>query len=190
MKKDLKKMIKSAATEIYLNKGYQAVSMRKIAQKIGCSATAIYLYYQNKEALLNELTSDYNASYAAKIDAVLASDQTAVQKLQTLLTAYVEQALQQPEMFKLLNSHFKQIKSGKAEMRENQNFAVLRNLAQQCLDQQIFIEAEADKIAQVLWMHVYGVAALMVNKPQLAWGNRLELANFAITQSLDSFRSK
>ncbi|MFO7896702.1 MAG: TetR/AcrR family transcriptional regulator [Candidatus Cloacimonadales bacterium] len=187
MKKDLKKIIKDATKEIFLDAGYQAVSMRKIARKIGYSATAIYLYYQNKEELLKDILADYNCDYEATETAILATQKSSNEKLQDLLLAYVEQALAHPEMFKLLNTHFENIRTSKAEMSANRHFAVLQELVQECLDQQIFAGDDARKIAQVLWMHVYGVAGMMVNKPQLNWGDQQQLADFAIAKILASF---
>lgn len=48
---ETKSMIFQAALELFNGEGYQEVSMRKIAGKAGCSATTIYNYYPNKDAL-------------------------------------------------------------------------------------------------------------------------------------------
>lgn len=48
---DTKEIILSAACDIYLLEGYKGMSMRKVAERAGISATAIYRHYENKEAL-------------------------------------------------------------------------------------------------------------------------------------------
>lgn len=52
---DLKDHILSASRTILVNEGYEALSMRRLAREIGYSATAIYLYFENREAIVAEL---------------------------------------------------------------------------------------------------------------------------------------
>ena len=49
---DLRAKILDAARELFVNEGVEAVSMRKVADKIGYSATTLYNYFDDKEALL------------------------------------------------------------------------------------------------------------------------------------------
>ncbi|WP_075088300.1 TetR/AcrR family transcriptional regulator [Verrucomicrobium spinosum] len=46
---DLKDHILSASRTILVNEGYEALSMRRLAREIGYSATALYLYFENRE---------------------------------------------------------------------------------------------------------------------------------------------
>ncbi len=48
----LRKKILDAARELFVAEGVEAVSMRKIADKIGYSATTLYNHFDDKEALL------------------------------------------------------------------------------------------------------------------------------------------
>lgn len=48
----------NAARELFSSRGYNTVTMREIADKAGCSHTAIYMYYSNKMNLLQELAID------------------------------------------------------------------------------------------------------------------------------------
>ena len=52
---DLRAKILDAARELFVNEGVEAVSMRKVADKIGYSATTLYNYFDDKEALLYAL---------------------------------------------------------------------------------------------------------------------------------------
>ncbi|MDR0270779.1 TetR/AcrR family transcriptional regulator [Paenibacillus sp.] len=53
---DTKRDILAAAGKLFAVRGYDAVSMREIAKEAGCSHTTIYIYFEDKEALLNELS--------------------------------------------------------------------------------------------------------------------------------------
>ena len=56
MKEQTRVNILDAAYDIVKDEGWQALSMRKIADKIEYTAPIIYEYYANKEAILLELT--------------------------------------------------------------------------------------------------------------------------------------
>ena len=44
--------IRAAATRLIAQRGYEALSMRRLAEEIGLQAPAIYRYYPNKQAIL------------------------------------------------------------------------------------------------------------------------------------------
>ena len=41
-----------AAKELFLEQGYEATTIRRIADRVGISAPALYLYFKDKEALM------------------------------------------------------------------------------------------------------------------------------------------
>ncbi|TVX86771.1 TetR/AcrR family transcriptional regulator [Paenibacillus agilis] len=50
-----KQAILSAAADLFTSTGFEKVTMREIAKQAGCSHTAIYIYFQDKETLLFQL---------------------------------------------------------------------------------------------------------------------------------------
>ncbi|MBB3108468.1 AcrR family transcriptional regulator [Paenibacillus phyllosphaerae] len=55
MTEEMKKSVRQAAERLFITRGYEAVTMREIAKEAGCSHTAIYLYFKNKEDLLQQI---------------------------------------------------------------------------------------------------------------------------------------
>ncbi|ADG07337.1 TetR/AcrR family transcriptional regulator [Kyrpidia tusciae] len=53
---ETKRAIVAAAAKLFAKRGFDAVTMREIARDAGCSHTAIYLYFKDKETLLHELS--------------------------------------------------------------------------------------------------------------------------------------
>jgi AcrR family transcriptional regulator len=47
--------IRTAATRLIARQGYEALSMRRLAEEVGLGAAAIYRYYPNKQAMLASL---------------------------------------------------------------------------------------------------------------------------------------
>ncbi|BBH21719.1 fatty acid metabolism regulator protein [Paenibacillus baekrokdamisoli] len=52
---EMKAAVRNAAASLFAEKGYHSVTMREIAKEAGCSHTAIYLYFKNKEDLLQQI---------------------------------------------------------------------------------------------------------------------------------------
>lgn len=55
--------ILDVATELFAIKGYDAVSMRDIANSVGIKMSSIYYYYDGKEALLKDVLSNFETGY-------------------------------------------------------------------------------------------------------------------------------
>ena len=51
----LKELIIDAARELFTEHGYDAVTVRMIADRIEYSTTALYVHFKDKEALLREI---------------------------------------------------------------------------------------------------------------------------------------
>jgi AcrR family transcriptional regulator len=54
-KSEIRDKILDAARELFITEGYDGVSMRKVAEKIEYSPTAIYLHFADKQELFHEL---------------------------------------------------------------------------------------------------------------------------------------
>ncbi|WP_420454116.1 TetR/AcrR family transcriptional regulator [Rubrivirga sp.] len=99
---DLRRVILDHARHLLTADGYDALSMRKIAGSVGCSATSIYLHFDNKDALTHALISEgmdrlHDALVAASdgVDAPAA-------RLDALSRAYVRFGLDNPEYYEVM----------------------------------------------------------------------------------------
>ncbi len=54
-KSETRDKILDAARELFVTEGYEGVSMRRVADKIEYSPTAIYVYFADKNELFHEL---------------------------------------------------------------------------------------------------------------------------------------
>src|SRR6266511_5472687 len=65
-REETRRLILNTAREMFVRLGYEATTMRAIADRIEYTATAIYHHFKNKEALLAELcAADFRALAAA-----------------------------------------------------------------------------------------------------------------------------
>src|SRR5689334_19801414 len=100
-KEEVKQKILDAARELFVEDGYEAVSMRKIAERIEYSPTAIYLHFQDKDALFEELCgSDFRT--LAREFVAFAQIRDPIERLRASGLAYVDFALSHPQHYRLM----------------------------------------------------------------------------------------
>jgi AcrR family transcriptional regulator len=68
---ETKRDILTAAKLLFSEKGYNTVSMREIAKKAGCSHTTIYIYFKDKEDLLEQLSIPTLKEMIQKFQAII-----------------------------------------------------------------------------------------------------------------------
>ncbi|MGG3884963.1 TetR/AcrR family transcriptional regulator [Brevibacillus panacihumi] len=86
---ETRRNILSAAEELFMTRGYDAVTMREIAKKAGCSHTAIYIYFREKEALLLELSLPILNALTKQLDDIMKQIGLPHEKLTTLSLALI-----------------------------------------------------------------------------------------------------
>lgn len=98
----LRDAILDAARDLLLETGYAGISMRKVADRIGYSATSIYLYFRNKDALFHALIDDGMARmHASIIEARQRADEP-LDRLRAMCAAYVRFGLENPAYYEVM----------------------------------------------------------------------------------------
>ena len=83
-------MIMDAARELFIEHGYQQVSMRQIAKKLGCSHGAIYYHFKNKAELFYALVVNHFDMLETKLDEILTKEIAPIEKLRTIMLGFIE----------------------------------------------------------------------------------------------------
>ena len=165
---DLKAKILDAARELFVANGVESVSMRKIAEKIGYSATTLYIYFKDKESLLHDLCEkDFGTLRESfgKIGRIT----DPIERLRKLGQAYIAFALEYPSHYRLLfmtphqdpeyeNNRY----DTKRGNPDQDSYAFVRATVVEGLAAGVFRDEyqDADLLAQVLWSALHGVASL------------------------------
>lgn len=101
-KRELKKRILDEAVLIIVNEGYHKLSIRKIATKIEYSPTTIYNYFDNKEAIVNQIVEEICLEVIKKVTDELKHDNNNDPKyiLEKSMKVFVKAMISEPEKFK------------------------------------------------------------------------------------------
>lgn len=173
-KQDLRRKILDTARELFVREGYDAVSMRRIAQKIEYSPTAIYLHFKDKESLFAELCSN-DFRRLAQTFLSIAEIKDPVERLRRIGRTYLDFALEYPNHYRLMfmtphpeNHKPDEITKGNPE---EDAYAFLKQTVEEALKAGKFRSElkNADLIAQTMWAGVHGVASLQIAKHQDHW---------------------
>ena len=69
----LRDLIVAAASKVFAEEGYSSLSMRRVAQEVGCSQMAMYRHFANKEALTQHICGQLYAGFTARMNREIAS---------------------------------------------------------------------------------------------------------------------
>lgn len=93
------------AVELFVERGYEAVTIREIARRIGCSAMTPYRYFTNKADIFDAVRSECFARFGQCMQreiAAFAGDVTPLERIRTLGRCYVGFALSEPRAYRMM----------------------------------------------------------------------------------------
>jgi AcrR family transcriptional regulator len=166
-KNELKAKILDAARELFAAEGYEAVTMRKIAERIEYSPTAIYAHFKDKNALIRELCEGDFTAFAQKFVAFLDIPDP-IERLRLAGSAYVEFAIENPQHYRLMfmtqRPPIEEDESDPNDPARNA-YAFLKATVNDALAKRLFRPElrDADVIAQSIWAALHGVVALHIS---------------------------
>lgn len=102
---NLRRQILDASRRILIEQGYGGLSLRRIAAMIGCSATAIYLYFDNRDALVHSLIDEgFDMLYdrVAAAAAALTDSGDPLERLRRIGWEYIAFGLENPEYYEIM----------------------------------------------------------------------------------------
>jgi len=172
---EVREKILEAARELFVSEGYEAVTMRKIANRIEYSPTAIYLHFKDKESVLRELCDADFIALARKF-AKIGRIADPVERLRKAAHAYTEFGLEHPNHYRLMfmTPHPPIDKEESAVEKGNPEedaYAFLKATVEEALTTGRFRSGldDPDLVAQTLWAGLHGVVALEIAKANDPW---------------------
>lgn len=177
-RRELRQKILDAARELFVEHGYDNVSMRTIAKRIEYSPTAIYFHFKDKDALFQELcATDFLT--LAKAFGRIARIADPVERLRAAGRAYAEFAVEYPHHYRLM---FMTPAPGPRLDPEDEVWVRRGNpeedayfFLKQTVDEGIRAGRfrpeldDAEALAQLVWAGVHGVVSLRIAKSNDTW---------------------
>lgn len=133
-----KRKIVAAAGELFAERGYDAVTMREIAQRAGCSHTTIYLYFADKEALLHHISTPPLKELEEQFRRILREKKSPEERLNDVCLHWIGFCLANRNMYEVffsVGADRVDKKEPRSELNRVRNalFGMLREALQECL---------------------------------------------------------
>jgi AcrR family transcriptional regulator len=175
-RQELRTRILDAARELFVEEGYDAVTMRKIADRIEYSPAAIYFHFRDKQALLRELVDVDFGSLASEFQKI-ARIADPVDRLRRIGRAYVGFAMAHPNHYRLMfmTPHPEALKPEESRLKhgnpEEDAYAFLKATVEQAIAAGRFRPefSDPDFVSQLVWAGTHGVVSLHIAKCKDAW---------------------
>ena len=171
-REEIRTRILDAARELFVSEGVESVTMRRIADRIEYSPTAIYFHFRDKDALLAELCDCDFRTFSLNFQKV-ATIADPVERLRAAGRLYVEFGLKNPSHYRLMfmtpkNPGSKTIDKGNPE---EDAYAFLKAIIADVKAHGRLRDeyADIDLAAQVVWSAIHGVVSLEIAKCNDDW---------------------
>jgi AcrR family transcriptional regulator len=169
--------ILEAGERIFVEFGYEGATIRRIAEEVGVSSTALYMHFRDKSEILLEICErvfDRMLHDQNELAKVAGSPEERVRRL---LQSYMAFGLANPNAYRLVFCTRPREATEGAEK-------VAQRLGKELFDRFVAHVAEIAAagrlngdpvaVAQALWAGAHGVISLVITKPYFDWAPSLE----------------
>lgn len=165
-------------TELLLETGHaKAVSIRLVAQRAGVTPPSIYLHFADKDALLDAVCARYFEKLDEQMQRVAVNQPSTIDVLRAQGLAYVRFARQTPELYRIATMGESRPGSDVDVALNSSAFVHMRHSVEALMAEGIYPQGDATSLALELWTVAHGLAALMISRPYLPWGDAEEFAD-------------
>ena len=173
--------ILEAAERIFVADGYEGATIRKIADDVGVSSTALYMHFRDKDQILSEICLNAMQTLLEQNSEIAARPVDAVTRVRLMLEAYIRMGLEHPNAYRLVFCATQ--RPGSSPQQE-----ATAEIGAKCYERYSGVVREiaaagrlragdADTASQTLWAACHGLVALMITRPQFDWAPADALAS-------------
>jgi AcrR family transcriptional regulator len=183
-KSEMRGLILKTAMNLFLEKGFENITIRNIAEKIEYSPATIYLYFKNKDEILYTLRKEGFEKLFEHQKSSLKLDDP-LKRLHKHGEAYIQFALENPEYYDLMF-----MMRGPVETQEINDcdiglasYELLKTNMKECMNEGLFPRTNIDVAAFSLWSYVHGIASLIIRGRGIMFPE--ERINYIVEEALN-----
>jgi AcrR family transcriptional regulator len=156
-----------AAKHLFIAEGYEATTIRRIADQVGVSAPALYLYFKDKEAILLALCDRTFGFLIESMDEIARQGLPPVERLRRCGEAYIRFGLEHPDEYWLtfLSSNMAKPPGSSGAVA----FARLMDVFSEIEKAGMALHHPAETSAELVWMSLHGFVSAMIRNPGFPW---------------------
>lgn len=169
------------ARQVIITDGLEALSMRRLAGKLGVTAPALYAHMRDKQDLLRAIAEDEFDRLVARFDQV--TDTDPIERIKGHGRAYVAHARENPELFRVMflfppELPAASVPEGAELPGATKAFAAAAGAIEEAVNAGAIVSDDALLVALTLWSGTHGVATVL----QLGFGLPAELEDAMVDE--------
>lgn len=158
---DVESAILEAARDLLADKGLPGLSMRTVAERVGVSATAIYHYFENKEALVERVVQRGFRRFGEYIgQAMRAHPRGSLERVRAVGEAYLQFALENHAYFRVLFNLQRDHPHTLEDLPEGGGYGLLRQAVVDAMDSGAMRAIDPDLMVMYLWSLTHGLLTI------------------------------
>ena len=189
---DLRQSILDETRRLLIAVGYPKLSMRKIADAVGCSATSIYLHFKGKDELIHALIGEGMRTLYSNLRAADPGGDP-VARLDALGRTYVAFGLENPEVYEVMfQLHAERMERFPAEdyRRARRNLELFEEVLAAGDESGVLDAAPTPEVAaHALWTSLHGLVSLRLAERIDVRLAADDFTDAAIDRTLRAFRA-
>lgn len=173
-----------AATELLVDRGYDGVTMRAIADAAGCSRMTPYRYFADKDEILVAIRATALVRLADIVDHAVADEPDPVTRLERIAGAYLRIVREEPQTYRLgFEFAFPDvdIHPALAEHVERVRRPLL-DAVRDCL-QLGLIQGDVATVGHLFWAGIHGLISLHISN-KLTYGRSFDRLYMGMVRTL------
>ena len=193
----LRQEIIDAAREILAREGYEQLSMRRVAERIEYSPTAIYLHFEDKGDLVFQVCEDTFGRIVSELGPLEAEFKDPLVRLREGMRRYVAFGLRHPQHYlatfvavPLEQRPEEAARYNNPESNGMRALGILRAGVMSCMDARKFKKADPDVTTRALWAAMHGVTSLLIQMPNFSWGDQRAVVDSVVDSAIEGLRSR
>jgi AcrR family transcriptional regulator len=182
---DLRRSLMTEAIGIIHDLGIEGLSLRKLADRVGVSQTAIYHHFKDKQALLGALGIEGINQFGEQVSNVLFdASRPLSQRFEDFVTAYMRFAIANPELYELMLGRTTW-KLGDNEEFKHSARATFRRYGEGLVQLQLAGSLPKNinplRLAQVSWATVHGICRMYIDGLDFSVQDVEEITRYAVS---------
>jgi AcrR family transcriptional regulator len=171
---EFRERIIAVARALFVEQGFEAVSIRKITERAGCPPMTFYVVFKSKRELLRHIWEDVFADLLEAGAAAVAKADGAEAKLVALFRAMMDYWLAHPDNYRVVFMHQDKVASSEevyyVESSGIQDrMKLVDTIIAEGVAEGVFAPADPALTAQVFLVAMVGLAHALITIPEFPW---------------------
>ena len=162
--------ILAAAKHLFVTEGYERATMRRIAAEVGVSATALYVYFSDKEAILRAIAEATFTDMLAALHESQRGPGCKLERLRAGLRTYVEFGVSRPDEYRLtFGAKRMDVMPGRQTLgcftieAAGRSFEILQRGILDLMNDGVFARGDDVLAAEAVWACLHGATIMLLD---------------------------